>query len=66
MDRFTSKSNLKVSVLAAHSMGIDLMIEFESKDAANILYQSEEDQAAKAISEKCSKTALIIIEGLAY
>jgi len=47
-------------------MGIDLMIEFESKDAANILYQSEEDQAAKAISEKCSKTDLIIIEGLAY
>ena len=66
MDRFTSKSNLKVSVLAAHSMGIDLMIEFESKDAANILYQGEEDQAAKAISEKCSKTDLIIIEGLAY
>lgn len=44
--------------------GIVMMIEFESKEAANIFYHSEEYQAAKAVREKCSDTDLMIIEGV--
>ena len=44
--------------------GIVMMIEFESKEAANTFYHSEEYQAAKAIRETCSDTDLMIIEGL--
>ena len=45
--------------------GVVMMIEFESKEAANIFYHSEEYQAAKAVREECSDTDLMIIEGLA-
>ena len=45
--------------------GIVMMIEFESKDAANTFYHSEEYQAAKAIREECSDTDFMIIEGVA-
>ena len=41
-----------------------MMIEFESKEAANIFYYSEEYQTAKAVREACSKTDSIIIEGV--
>ena len=41
-----------------------MMIKFESKDAANILYHSEEYQAAKAVREECSDTDLMIAEGV--
>ena len=44
--------------------GIVMMIEFESKEAANIFYHSEEYQAAKAVREKCAKTDLFIAEGV--
>ena len=44
--------------------GIVMMIEFESKDAANIFYYSEEYQAAKAVREECSDTDLMIAEGV--
>ena len=44
--------------------GIVMMIEFESKDAANTFYHSEEYQAAKAIREECSDTDFMIIEGV--
>ena len=44
--------------------GIVMMIEFESKEAANIFYWSEEYQAAKAVREECSDTDLMIAEGV--
>ena len=45
--------------------GIVMMIEFESKEAANTFYHSEEYQVAKAVREECSETDLMIIEGIA-
>ena len=45
--------------------GIVMMIEFESKEAANTFYHSEEYQAAKAVREECSDTDFMIIEGVA-
>ena len=44
--------------------GIVMMIEFESKVAANTFYHSEEYQAAKAVREQCSDTDLMIAEGV--
>ena len=44
--------------------GIVMMIEFETKEAANTFYLSEEYQAAKAIREECSDTDLMIAEGV--
>ena len=44
--------------------GIVTMIEFESKEAANTFYHSEEYQAAKAVREECSDTDFMIIEGV--
>lgn len=44
--------------------GIVMMIEFESKGAANTFYYSEEYQAAKAVREECSDTDFMIIEGV--
>ena len=45
--------------------GTVMMIEFESKEAANTFYHSDEYQAAKAIREECSDTDFMIIEGVA-
>ena len=45
--------------------GIVMMIEFESKDAANTFYHSEEYQAAKTVREECADTDLMIAEGVA-
>ena len=45
--------------------GIVMLIEFESKEAANKFYYSEEYQAAKAVREECSDTDFMIIEGAA-
>ena len=50
--------------LEGNVSGIVMMIEFESKDAANTFYYSEEYQAAKAVREACSETDLLIIEGV--
>jgi uncharacterized protein (DUF1330 family) len=44
--------------------GIVMMIEFESKEAANTFYHSNEYQAAKAVREECSDTDLMLIEGV--
>ena len=44
--------------------GIVMMIEFESKEAADTFYHSEEYQAAKAVREECSDTDFMIIEGV--
>ena len=44
--------------------GIVMLIEFESKEAANKFYYSEEYQAAKAVREACSDTDFMIIEGV--
>ena len=44
--------------------GIVMMVEFESKEAANKFYYSEEYQAAKAVREECSDTDLMIAEGV--
>ena len=44
--------------------GVVMMIEFESKEAANTFYHSEEYQAAKAVRETCSETDFMIIEGV--
>ena len=44
--------------------GIVMLIEFESKEAANKFYYSEEYQAAKAVRETCSDIDFMIIEGL--
>ena len=44
--------------------GIVMLIEFESKEAANTFYYSEEYQAAKAVREACSDTDFTIIEGV--
>ncbi len=44
--------------------GIVMMIEFESKAAADTFYHSEEYQAAKAVREQCSDTDLMIVEGV--
>ena len=44
--------------------GVVMMIEFESKEAANTFYHSEEYQAAKAVREACSDTDFMIIEGV--
>ena len=44
--------------------GIVMMIEFESKEAANKFYHSNEYQAAKAVREECSDTDLMIAEGI--
>ena len=44
--------------------GIVMMIEFQSKEAANTFYYSEEYQAAKAAREACSDTDFMIIEGV--
>ena len=51
--------------LEGNVSGIVMMIEFESKEAANTFYHSEEYQAAKAIREECSDTDFMIIEGVA-
>jgi uncharacterized protein (DUF1330 family) len=40
-----------------------MMIEFESKQAAEAFYFSEEYNAAKAVCLTCSDTDLMIIEG---
>ena len=44
--------------------GVVMMIEFESKEATNTFYHSEEYQAAKAVRETCSETDFMIIEGV--
>ena len=44
--------------------GIVMIIEFESKGAANTFYRSKEYQAAKTIREECSDTDLMIAEGV--
>ena len=44
--------------------GIVMIIEFESKEAADTFYYSEEYQAAKAVREECSDTDFMIIEGV--
>ena len=44
--------------------GIVMMIEFESKEAAQAFYHSEEYQVAKAVREECSNTDFMIIEGV--
>ena len=44
--------------------GVVMMIEFESKEAANTFYHSEEYQSAKAVREACSETDFMIIEGV--
>ena len=44
--------------------GIVMLIEFESKEAANTFYYSDEYQAAKAVREACSDTDFMIIEGV--
>ena len=44
--------------------GIVMLIEFESKEAANTFYYSEEYQTAKAVREACSDTDFMIIEGV--
>jgi uncharacterized protein (DUF1330 family) len=41
-----------------------MMIEFESKEAADTFYHSKEYQAAKAVREECSDTDLMIAEGV--
>jgi len=50
--------------LEGNIIGIVMMIEFESKEAANTFYYSEEYQAAKAVREACSDTDFMIIEGV--
>ena len=42
----------------------EMMIEFESKEAADTFYHSEEYQAAKAVRVECSDTDFMIIEGV--
>ena len=44
--------------------GIVMLIEFESKEAADTFYHSEEYQAAKAVRVECSDTDFMIIEGV--
>ena len=44
--------------------GIVMMIEFESKEAAETFYFSEAYQAAKAIRDTGCDTDLLIIEGM--
>ena len=50
--------------LEGNVSGIVMMIEFESKEAANTFYYSEDYQAAKAVREACSDTDFMIIEGV--
>ena len=50
--------------LEGNLSGIVMLIEFESKEAANTFYYSEEYQAAKAVREACSDTDFMIIEGV--
>ena len=50
--------------LEGNVSGIVMMIEFESKEAANTFYYSDEYQAAKAVREACSDTDFMIIEGV--
>ena len=44
--------------------GIVMMIEFESKEAADTFYHSEEYQAAKDVRVECYDTDFMIIEGV--
>jgi|TARA_B110000977_G_scaffold201889_1_gene299877 uncharacterized protein (DUF1330 family) len=44
--------------------GTVMMIEFESKIAAELFYNSDEYQAAKKIRDACSEADLMIIEGV--
>ena len=44
--------------------GVVMMIEFESKEAANTFYHSQEYQVAKAVKEACSETDFMTIEGV--
>ena len=50
--------------LEGNLSGIFMMIEFESKEAADTFYYSKEYQAAKAVREACSETDFMIIEGV--
>ena len=50
--------------LEGNVSGLVMMIEFESKEAADTFYHSEEYQAAKAVREECSDTDFMIIEGV--
>ena len=50
--------------LEGNVSGIVMMIEFETKEAANKFYYSDEYQAAKAVREACSDTDFMIIEGV--
>ncbi len=50
--------------LEGNVSGVVMMIEFESKEAANTFYYSQEYQAAKAVREECSDTDFMIIEGV--
>jgi uncharacterized protein (DUF1330 family) len=45
---------------------IVMMIELESKQAAETFYFSKEYEAAKAVRHTCSDTYLMIIEGADY
>ena len=50
--------------LEGKAIGTVMMIEFESKQAAETFYFSKEYKAAKAVRETCSDTDLMIIEGI--
>ena len=50
--------------LEGNVSGVVMMIEFESKEAANKFYYSDEYQAAKAVREACSDTDFMIMEGV--
>ena len=43
--------------------GVVTLIEFESKEAAEKFYFSDEYQAAKAVRDACSEADLMLIEG---
>ena len=50
--------------LEGNVRGIVMMIEFESKEAANTFYHSEEYQAGKAVRVQCFDTNFMIIVGV--
>jgi uncharacterized protein (DUF1330 family) len=43
--------------------GRNVVIEFESMDAARACYNSSEYQAAKAIRQQCAQAEMVIVEG---
>ena len=53
----------KYEALEGHARGRNVVLEFESYDAARAYYHSEQYQAAKALREGAADMEMVLVEG---